>query len=167
MPIRNRLFTFALLLFVLVLPGRTLAAETVQFLSLIDGDSMLVEYQGRSQMVRLIGVDAPERGQEYGTNAKTHALRFCYGKTLKLEFDKQRKDRYGRLLAYVYCGSDMLNEELARAGLALVGKYKPNTKYHNRLMRAQKEAKARGNGFWLYGGLKQTPAQWRKSHPRK
>jgi len=128
---------------------------------------MLVEYKGRSQEVRLIGIDAPEWGQEYGTNAKSHALKFCYGKTLRLEFDRQKKDRYGRLLAYVYCGKDMLNEELTRAGLALVGKYKPNTKYHDRLLRAQKEAERKRNGFWMRGGLKQTPAQWRKTHKKK
>ena len=167
MSIRNKLFYTALLLLILAIPATASASEVVRFLTLIDGDSMLVEYQGRSQQVRLIGIDAPEWGQEYGTRAKSHAMRFCYGKTLKIEFDKKKKDRYGRLLAYVYCGDEMLNEELARAGLALVGKYKPNTKHHDRLIRAQKEAERKNAGFWLHGGLKQTPAQWRKTHKKK
>ncbi|QJB56205.1 thermonuclease family protein [Pseudodesulfovibrio sp. zrk46] len=167
MPNRNRLFTLLLLFSLIVMSAPANAAEEALFLNLIDGDSMWVEYQGRSREVRLIGIDAPEWGQEYGTKAKSHALNFCYGKQLTLEFDKGRKDKYGRLLAYVYCGKRMLNEELVRAGLALAVRYEPNVKYQKRLERAEKEARAKRNGFWLRGGLKQTPYEWRKSHRKK
>ncbi|WP_319469520.1 thermonuclease family protein [uncultured Pseudodesulfovibrio sp.] len=163
MSIRNAFLISTLLLVLCILPVSGYA-ESARFLTVIDGDSLLVEYQGRSREVRLIGVDCPEWGQEYGTEAKSHALTFCYGKQVRLEFDKSRKDRYGRMLAYVYCGDTMLNEEMVRAGLALAVKYKPNTKYHSRFKRAEKDARLKRRGFWLHGGLKQTPSQWRKRH---
>lgn len=156
--------TLCLLFILLALPGLSPAAEKARFLNLIDGDSMLVEYKGRSQEVRLIGIDAPEWGQEFGTQAKSYALSFCYGRALTLEFDVKRKDRYGRLLAYVYCDGKMLNEEMVRAGLALAVEYKPNIKHQDRLSRAQRRAESERRGFWLRGGLKETPAQWRKKH---
>ncbi|CCH49604.1 thermonuclease family protein [Pseudodesulfovibrio piezophilus] len=167
MRLHNKLFLFFLILFFLGTSATAQADETVPFLHLIDGDSILVEYEGHSQAVRLIGVDAPEWGQEYGTQAKSFALKFCYGKNLRLEFDRTRRDRHGRLLAYVYSGTSMLNEELVRAGLALAERYEPNTRHQPRLEQAQDEAKRKRMGFWLRGGLEQTPAQWRKTHPRK
>lgn len=166
MSLRNTSLSFVLLSILLLLPALSFA-ETVQYLSAIDGDSMVVKYKGRSQEVRLIGVDAPEWGQEYGTQAKCFALNFCYSKTLRLEFDKERKDRYGRLLAYVYCGDRMLNEELIRAGMAIAIMVKPNSKYYERFKAVEAQAKKKKQGFWLRGGLKQTPAQWRKAKGKR
>jgi len=162
---RNTYFSLCLLLTILIFPAISMA-ESARFLNLIDGDSMLVEYKGRSQEVRLIGIDAPEWGQEYGTQAKSYALNFCYGHTLRLEFDKEKKDRYGRLLAYVYCGNKMLNKEMIRAGYAIAIKIKPNTKHYNQFKQLEQKARANRQGIWLRGGLKQTPTQWRKKHKK-
>ncbi len=161
MSFRNIYLSLGLVMAVLCLPVSSVA-ETAQFLTVIDGDSMLVSYKGRSQEVRLIGIDAPEWGQEYGTQAKSRAINFCYGKALRLEFDKGRKDRYGRLLAYVYCGNKMLNEFMLQEGLAIAVKVKPNEKYYERFKKIEAQARKKKRGFWLRGGLKQTPAQWRK-----
>ncbi len=163
MTFRNTLFVIVLLFCLLVLPGSA-SAEVAKFLTVIDGDSMLVLYKGHSMEVRLIGIDAPEWGQEYGTMAKAHAMNFCYGHRLNLEFDKERRDRYGRSLAYVYCGDRMLNEEMVRAGLAIVVRIKPNTRYYLRLKKIEEMARDKRRGFWLRGGLKMTPSQWRKKH---
>jgi len=161
MSFRNIIFGFSLLVVLFALPALS-GAQNARFLNLIDGDSMLVEYGGYSQEVRLIGIDAPEWGQEYGTQARAHAMNFCFGQGLRLEFDKEKKDRYGRILAYVYCGDRMLNEEMVRAGMAIVIKIKPNTKYYDRLKNAETKARAERRGFWLRGGLKETPGEWRK-----
>lgn len=166
MSLRNTSLSLGLVALLFLLPTFCFA-ETVQYLSTIDGDSMVVKYKGRTQEVRLIGVDAPEWGQEYGTEAKRFALNFCYSKMLRLEFDKGRKDRFGRLLAYVYCGNRMLNEELIRAGLAIAVKVKPNSRFFERFKKAEAQAKREKQGFWLRGGLKQTPAQWRKSKGKR
>lgn len=166
MSFRNICFKLVLLAS-LFLCAALCAAEDAQFLSIIDGDSMIVEFEGRSREVRLIGIDAPEWGQEYGTQAKSHALHSCYGKMLRLEFDRGRKDRYGRLLAYVYCGDRMLNEVMIRDGLAIAVKVKPNTKHYDRFKALEDEARRKKRGFWMRGGLKQTPAEWRKANGRR
>lgn len=151
-------FVLALLLF----PLQSDAQDKGVFLSIVDGDSLMVEIEGRAREIRLIGVDAPEWGQEYGTMAKAFSLKFCYGQTLMIEYDKARRDRFGRTLAYVYKKDKMLNEELVRAGLALAVKYRPNVKHQPRFNEAQEWAKKNRRGFWLHGGLKQTPREWRK-----
>lgn len=140
------------------------SADNARFLSAIDGDSLVVSYKGRSQEVRLIGIDAPEWGQEYGTRAKTKVMGICYGKTIRLEFDRERRDHYGRLLAYVYCGGRMLNLEMIREGMAIAIKVEPNIKYYERFKDAENNARKKRAGFWLHGGLKMTPYQWRKEH---
>lgn len=160
MVVRNVFFITGLLL-ALVIPLNSAQAESARFLTVIDGDSLRVESKGRTREVRLIGIDAPEWGQEYGTQAKSYAMTLCYGQALRLEFDKERRDRYGRLLAYVYCGDKMLNEEMVGAGYAIAIKVSPNDKYYKRLKRAESQARTKRKGFWLRGGLK-TPAEWRK-----
>jgi len=165
MSFRNTLFLACLLLVLLSFPDLS-GAQDARFLTILDGDSMLVEYKGYSREVRLIGIDAPEWGQEYGTQAKAHAMNFCFGQTLRLELDKERKDRYGRLLVYAYCGDQMLNEEMVRAGMAIVIEIKPNTRYYSLLKKAEEKAHVERRGFWLRGGLKMTPAQWRKKHKK-
>ncbi|WP_419786011.1 thermonuclease family protein [Pseudodesulfovibrio sp.] len=165
MSLRNTLFSLCLLL-ALTLPAVAGQTRDAQFLSAIDGDSLLLVIEGRSREVRLIGIDAPEHGQEYGTQARQEILRLCYGRSLRVEYDKQRKDRYGRLLAYVYYGKTMVNAEMVRAGLALAVRYEPNTLHLDLLRAAEKEARAKRRGFWLHGGLKRTPYEWRKLHRR-
>lgn len=163
---RNRLPLAIVFLVFLSIPSSGFAKDTVRFISVLDGDSMLIEFEGRSQQVRLIGIDAPERGQEYGDQARAFAMQRCFGKTVQLEFDVKRKDRFGRLLAYVYCNGNMVNETLVREGLALAVTYKPNTKHQKKLEQAQSLAKRNRAGFWLRGGLKQTPYEWRRQHKR-
>ncbi|WP_321513101.1 thermonuclease family protein [uncultured Pseudodesulfovibrio sp.] len=157
---RNLLLLLLLLTF---FPSQA-AALDVQFLRIIDGDSLVVVSGGDSVEVRLIGVDAPEKRQEYSNKAKVFSLKFCHGKRLKLVFDKEKKDHYGRTLAYVYADGEMLNKAIVKAGLALAIKVKPNTRYYAHLKEVEDEARKAKRGFWLFGGLKQTPAQWRRSH---
>lgn len=162
---RNTLIAI-ILLATLALPAAA-AEQTVTFIKIIDGDSLLVEASGRSMEVRLIGVDAPEFKQEYGRKAKEFSLQFCHGHRLKLEFDKEIVDRYGRVLAYVHKGDKMLNEELLKAGLAIAIKIKPNTRHYSRLKAAERVASIKKRGFWKQGGLRMTPDQWRKANPQK
>jgi len=165
MSLRNTLFPLCLLLATL-LAATAAPAQEAQFLSVIDGDSLVLEIDGSTREVRLIGIDAPEHGQEYGVQARCEAMRLCYGHSLRVEYDRQRKDKYGRLLAYVYSGDKLLNAEMVRAGLALAVRYEPNVLHYDQLREAEKEARARRRGFWTHGGLKQTPSEWRKQHKR-
>ncbi|NDV18221.1 nuclease [Pseudodesulfovibrio sp. JC047] len=163
MSFRNLLFTLSLVGILAVFSGQALAQD-VQFLHIIDGDSLVVVAKGDSVTIRLLGVDAPERGQEYGKKATIFSLKFCYGKQIRLEFDRRRKDRYGRTLAYVYADGALLNTALIQAGLALATPVKPNTKYASLFKKTEENAKKEKQGFWRCGGLKKTPAQWRKKH---
>lgn len=149
------------LLAILLLPCAA-QAESARFLNAIDGDSLMVRLNGRPVEVRLIGVDAPEWDQEYGVRAKAFTVRFCYGKQLRLEYDTEKRDRYGRLLAYVYDDTAMLNKALVQNGLAVPVLIRPNRRHYRDFKRAEALARKERRGFWLRGGLSMTPRQWRQ-----
>ena len=70
------------------------------------------------------------------------------GKYVRLTFDKDRYDRYNRLLAYVYIGDVFLNAELVKKGLARAIEYKPNVKYSKLFKKLENKAKADKVGMW-------------------
>lgn len=88
----------------------------------IDGDTLVIRYQDKLYTVRLIGVDTPETVnpnkpvQYYGKEASDYLKSLLTGKQVSLEFDGNRLDKYGRLLAYVYLGDTMVNREILRLG---------------------------------------------------
>lgn len=143
--------------------GRTASADVVR---VIDGDTIEVKVGGRVEKVRYIGIDCPESSQEWGKQATEKNKDLARG-SVTLEFDVQERDRYGRLLAYVWSGSTMINEALVEEGLAMIATYPPNVKYVDRFRKAQEYARSNGNGFWKDGGLKESPYQYRKSHRRR
>ena len=120
----------------------------------IDGDTLILD---DSKRVRLIGVDTPETHerdkppQPWGPQADAFAREFVdrAGGVVRLQFDDERLDKYGRYLAYVWVGEKMLNEELIRAGL---GRCLPGYRYSETLKRrfrvAEGEAKSRRLGIW-------------------
>jgi len=67
---------------------------------------------------------------------------------VRLELDVQERDRYGRLLAYVWVGDTMVNAELVRRGYAQVMTIPPNVKYQQLLVKLQREAREAGRGLW-------------------
>lgn len=118
----------------------------------VDGDTLLLADRKR---VRLMGVDTPETVKEntpvqpWGPEASEFTKQFVGGGQVRLEFDRERVDQYGRYLAYVWVGDRMLNEELLRAGLA---RWEPHYHYNeqmkNRFRRAQREAQQAQRGIW-------------------
>jgi len=129
-----------------------------------DGDTLMVKIGGRQERVRLIGVDAPEKGQGFwGEKATQFARERAFKRTVTLELDVQERDRYGRLLAYVYVNGSMLNEELLREGLAMLLTIPPNVRYADRFVRLQQEARRREVGIWNpRSGLAESPAAYRR-----
>lgn len=123
-----------LLLAGLVLVGSaeaSLAADTPralvgQVVAVVDGDTIKVRMGDRVETVRYIGMNAPEvhhaeKGEEPGGREATEANRkLVEGETVRLELDVQERDRYGRLLAYVYLGDMMVNAEMVAQGYAQV-----------------------------------------------
>jgi hypothetical protein len=86
--------------------------------------------------------------QPYGTDASEFTTDELEGEEVKLEFDKDRDDRYDRLLAYVYKDDEMFNETLLEEGYAQVYTVSPNDKYEDRFGEAQEEAQEAEIGIW-------------------
>ena len=112
-------------------------------------------------MVRYLGIDAPERGKDgepgepFAEEAFEYNKALVEGKTVWLEFDKQRKDKYDRLLAYVYLDPlklSMVNAIFLSQGYATLMIISPNVKYADQFEMLQKEAKENKRELW--GGEK-------------
>jgi micrococcal nuclease len=118
----------------------------------VDGDTLLLSNGAR---VRLIGADTPETVkpnhpvEPWGKEATQFTREFVAGGEVRLEFDREEKDKYGRFLAYVWVDDRMLNEELIRAGLARAEpQYRYAAAMKRRFMRAEAEARKAGHGIW-------------------
>jgi len=123
----------------------------------VDGDTLVVELDGRQERVRLIGVDTPEvHGQvePYGAEASAFAQERLTGAEVSLELDVGERDRYGRLLAYLWLGDEMFNETLLREGYAQVMTVPPNVKYADRFVALEREARAADRGLWDEGAAR-------------
>lgn len=137
-------------------PRSTLTAEVKRT---VDGDTLAVVVDGVEAHVRLIGIDAPEsvhpdprRNTPAGKKASQYTDGHLTGKTVQLEFDEEVKDKYDRLLAYVWCDGKLYNEQIVRDGYARAKVYRPNVKYTKRLKLAEKEARRAGRGIWGNNG---------------
>jgi micrococcal nuclease len=118
----------------------------------IDGDTAVLEGGSR---VRFLGMDAPEmerdaRPAEFlAHESKDYVTGLIQGKTVRLEYDRERYDRYGRLLAYLYLPDGaMVNLAVVRQGLARAYSQPPNLRHQEALNAAQQEAMAAGRGLW-------------------
>jgi micrococcal nuclease len=119
-----------------------------------DGDTIHVTYQGRDERVRLIGVDTPEvswyggKAECFGQEAGQYTRGRLDGRTVRLEFDADLRDRYGRLLVYVFVGDELFNLTLVRLGYATADQVPPDTARAALFGDAEREAKAAGRGQW-------------------
>ena len=139
-------------------PPENLPSGQYEVLRVVDGDTLLLTNHTR---VRLIGVDAPESVkpehpvEPWGPEASEFTKQFINDRHVRLQFDKEREDQFGRTLAYVWVtdpknGQEkLLNEELLRAGMA-----RPTLWYHfsdtmkRRFRKATEEAQRAGRGIW-------------------
>jgi len=122
----------------------------------IDGDTVELSNGGA---VRYIGIDTPEirerkgsrwvyKPMPYAEEAKEFNKGLVEGKSVRLEYDVQKKDKYNRILAYVYAGDKMVNLEMVRQGFAMIYTYPPNVRYVQRFIEAQKDARDNKRGLW-------------------
>jgi micrococcal nuclease len=142
----------------------------------VDGDTIHVQIGDRVEKVRYIGVDAPEiphpRGRPAGgghdggttrARPRRHALPntaaageaarrinidLVGGRLVRLEFDRQRRDDYRRLLAYVWVDDTMVNAEMVKRGYAEVMSIPPDFRHRALLLRLQQDAREAGRGLW-------------------
>lgn len=135
-------------------PGQTAFLEA-QVLSVTDGDTFRAKLpDGTEERIRLLLIDTPETKhaskpvQPFGPEASVFAENMLLGNQVHLEFDVAERDQYGRLLAYVYIGYEMLNERLLEEGLARVSVFQPNVKYVERFRHIQQTAREQRLGVW-------------------
>jgi micrococcal nuclease len=119
-----------------------------------DGDTLHVTYGGRDERVRLIGVDTPEvswyggTGECFGEEAGRFTRNRLEGRTVRLEFDVDLRDRYERLLAYVFVGDELFNLTLVEEGYATSDRVAPDTARAAQFEAAERQARAAGAGLW-------------------
>jgi len=130
-------------------PGATQRALVARA---VDGDTVVLV---GGERVRYIGVDTPELHhpkrpvEAYAREAWAFNRRLVEGKQVRLEFDVQRRDRYGRLLAYVFLeDGTFVNAELIQQGYAQILTIPPNVKYQERFLVWQRQAREARRGLW-------------------
>lgn len=151
-----------------------LVAGPCEVVRVVDGDTLIVRQPAATAnkggepggsgeaaqfRVRLLGVDTPETVKEgtpveaWGPEATEFTRAFVRRGAARVELDKRRVDRFGRSLAYVYVGDEILNVELVRAGLARVSHYPGDSLAMLRLLRqAETEARQAEHGMWSDSG---------------
>jgi micrococcal nuclease len=131
------------------------ATVTGRVLRAVDGDTLEVAMPGGGhEDVRLIGVDTPETVkpgtpvQCFGPRASAFTHAIADGGRARLELGVERRDVYGRLLAYVRIGPRFLNAMLLRRGLARTLTIPPNDRFAPRFRRIELGAARAGRGLW-------------------
>ncbi len=125
-------------------------------LRVVDGDTIHVRVAGQDESVRYIGVDTPESVEPgtpvqcFAKRASTYNDRLVAGERVRLVLDAEHRDRYGRLLAYVYRERDGLfvNAALVRGGYAVPLTIPPNVAHADEFRRMAATARQKGRGLW-------------------
>ncbi|MBI4848901.1 MAG: thermonuclease family protein [Nitrospirae bacterium] len=143
-----------LLLIAEVLSGFVAAQDFYLCTRVIDGDTIVVVMNGKTEKVRLIGVDTPETVhpskpvEHFGKEASAFTKHLAEGRMLRLEYDWQIRDKYKRLLAYVYLeDGTFLNTEIIRQGYGFAYTKFP-FKYLDEFREYEKEARENKRGLW-------------------
>lgn len=131
------------------------AGSAVAYVSrVVDGDTIEVRLDGLVEDVRYIGVDTPETVkpdspvQCFGPQASRFNHGLVERRRVRLVFGVERRDVYGRLLAYVYLGKRFVNAELLRRGLARTLTIPPNDRFARRFKGLEIAAARAGHGLW-------------------
>jgi micrococcal nuclease len=129
-------------------------ADLVRVVRVVDGDTIEVEISGKIESVRYIGIDTPETVdprkpvQCFGVEASNKNKELVGGKTVRLEKDITDRDKYGRLLRYVWLGDMLINQVLTEQGFAKSYSYPPDIKYQNKFVEAERTAREDKLGLW-------------------
>jgi micrococcal nuclease len=136
--------------------GRAGGGETtlVHVVRAVDGDTLEVRAGARTDTIPLLGVDTPETHhptkpvQCFGPEAAAYTKARLEGRDVRLEDDVERRDRYGRHLAYVIVDGERFNDELLRAGYARLLVIPPNGAHGRTMLQEELDAKRARRGLW-------------------
>ena len=128
------------------------ATEWFSVKRISDGDTIVL---GDGRHVRYIGINAPEidhesrKAEPYGFKSKNFNQKLLFSKKIRLEFDLERYDQYGRLLAYVFLQNGIfVNKAMLKQGYAYFLPRKPNIRYDRLLLQSQRDAMSAKRGIW-------------------
>ena len=143
-----------LFVLLLLLPTILYAQDFYLCTRVVDGDTIIVKMKGTEERVRLIGVDTPETVHPekpvafFGKEASAFTKRMAEGKSVRLEYDWQERDKYGRFLAYVYLeDGTFLNAEIIKRGYGFAYTRFP-FKYLDKFRKYEREARENIRGLW-------------------
>lgn len=163
-------FLIPLLILTTAFPSAAYALRhSAKILYVIDGDTLKIMYNGKKQSIRLIGIDTPESKKNSKAFKDSHrsnrdidaivaqgklARKYvkslvAKGDSVKIEFDVEKRDRYRRLLGYVFLPDGrMLNDVIIRNGYASPLTIPPNVKYRRKFSQSYRYARKHGLGLW-------------------
>jgi micrococcal nuclease len=164
------LFVFIFCLSIWLLPRQILSAESVRVTGVIDGDTIVLS---DGQRVRYLGIDAPEMGKDspaefLAQESSQFNRRLVLKKEVRLVYGEEKRDRYDRLLAYVFLDNGLfVNGELVKQGLAKVLYHGLRMERFDELLKLQREAIQNSRGIWT-NALKESDDHYRgQLHTRK
>ncbi len=141
-------------------------------IKVFDGDTIQAKGNGLTFKIRLVGIDAPEKGrkgqagQPFAQQSKQTLERLVGGRSVRIK--QYGTGGYNRILAELFVNTQNINLTLVEKGLAEVYRGKPAYGLNKeRYKRVEKRAKARRVGIWSLGRRYKSPRQWRKEHPWK
>jgi micrococcal nuclease len=130
------------------LPVETVVHDSTEVVAVVDGDTLLVVVDGEEESVRLIGINAPERGECLFEEASVALSEAVTGGFVGLTMDETDRDEFGRLLRYVSVMGEDVGKRLVREGLAVARRYAPDISRADDYAATEKEAMAAGRGLW-------------------
>ncbi len=151
-------------------PRAEAAVQEARVIAVNDGDGVTIRMNGREYRTRLIGIDAPEMGQEpWGDRAREHLRKILKDLRWKVsvEVGLEQFDKYNRLLVYLWSDNTLINEQMLLDGFAVLFTMQPNSKYADQFRKAQRIAREKKLGIWGPDGLKERPLDYKKKHPRE
>lgn len=132
---------------------------TAGVVGVLDGDTILVRHEGKTAKIRLANIDAPEKAQPFGKQARLSLRELVYKK--QVQIDGRAVDQYGRIVALVSADGLDVNREQLKRGMAWEYSYRHSDESYIAL---QSEAQQAQRGLWAAPDP-QAPWQWRRQHP--
>src|SRR5208283_3675698 len=172
----TRIIHVVTLLLFTISPAYAIPGKPFLVTEVIDGDTVSIKVRSfigiplKMEQVKLIGIDAPDLKQEpWGRLTKKHLKKLINDSSwvVNVELDMEQRDRHGRLLAYLWTKNGrLINEMMLEDGFVFLHALPPNVKHLEQLASAQKMAQLHKRGVWGKDGLKKSPSEWRREHPK-
>lgn len=151
----KKIICFILILLILTSCSNKKLFDVVK---IFDGDTIVININNKNETVRLLGIDTPEsvhpnpkKNTKYGKMASLYTKKLLTGKKVSIELDVQKRDKYKRLLAYVYLNNKMVNETIIENGFAKPLTIAPNVKYTKKFTKLFQKARKNKKGLWSIG----------------